>query len=773
MLTGDLGFAFKRLRWRRASIIGLIGMLAMGIGLATTMFALTDPFLSRPLPYSGPDDLILIEIDTMKFGANVAGPHGEYPELDEWRERSDLFDGLAAFRHHDVVRVHLAERVVALQTIAVSSDFFRVLGIPAPAPVTSDSVSDEIWLTPHAASGVLAGSDLVGATLSVQPSGSLQVRAVLPPWFLVPEAHERTAVDALVELGSTRLATTDGARTDPLTLVGRLRPGVDPAIAGTALNAIAAPYRFGVTVTPLTRAMKAQRRPLAAGALAAGLLVLVVCAANTIGIALTRGLFRAHELATMEILGADRARIVRLILAEGALVVTTATFGALLVVVLLLKALVAVVPRNLIVLGSPQMSGRGATFMVIAGVAACMAWCIGSILAWRRGRTSLRVVASREGRMVRAVRFGLTAGQVAVTLVLLAAAVLLVRSYVDLVWQDTGLAGNTMALSVSYGPEATGERLRETIDRTIAELRRVPGRPLAAAVVGEMADDFTLTGMVMLDRVAPVELLWVSPGYFEAAGMTLAAGRALRADDAHSRAVVINQAFAARYLRGGATVGEQVRVSGRRSPIVGIVRNSRRKALDAAPEPAVFRLLDERVPGMHVTYLMKGGGDAIGLFENTILNVSPNVVVLDESTLRARLSRTVQDRSFAMLVVGLFAIATVVVTAAGITGVVAYGVARRTREIGIRMAIGATSTSVTWLTMRDVSVAVAAGMGLGLIAFVWVSDIVSSLVYDVSPRDWPTLASTAALLMGLTVATALVTARRAGRLSPTIALREE
>jgi len=751
-----------------------MAMLMVGISLATTMFALSDPFLSRPLPYARPSRLILIDIDTTRFLSGSGGLPPDYPVLRDWQARKDLFDGLAAFTRQDALRVRLSDRVVALEAIAVSANMFDVLGVTVPAPVTSTVFGDEVWLTAHALTGPLANVTRANRTLSLLPLGSLQVTGLLPSSFLVPEPTERLAVDALVEMAPGRIATMDHGNTERLSMVGRLRDGVEATQAEAALSADATARRFGVTVRPLERAMKAQQRSLAAGALLAGLLVLLVAAANTLGMALTRGLFRAHQVAMLEVLGANRTRIARLLLAEAVCVAAAGTVGALLLVPLLFDAIVAVVPRDFIALGAPELSARVAAFAGLAGLIACGAWWIGSLLAWLRGlHTGLREAVLQEGRVVRAIRFGLTAGQAAVTLALLTGAGLLVESYLNLVRQDTGMAGETMALSVSYGPDVAGATLRETIDRTVNGLRRLPGVRRAAAVVGEMADQFSVTGVVVIGTVAPVELLWVTPDYFGTVGMSFVAGRPLVDRDAGGRGVVVNEALVARYLGGHAAIGDPLRVGGRPSPIVGIVRDSRRRALDEAPRPAVFRVLDGNVPGMRVTYLTGGTTTSAGLWESLVHRVSPAAVVLDGSTLRARLARTIQARSFATLVVGLFAVATIIVTAAGIIGVVGYGVARRTREIGIRLAMGATSGGVTWLAMRDACVAAGVGAGMGLIAVVGVSDVVSSLLYGVSPTDWTTLASTTLALIGLAAAAAIVPARRAGRVSPTIALREE
>lgn len=774
MMFADLVFALKRLRWRPASVLGVVAILAVGVALATTMFALSDPFLSRPLPYARADRLVLIEIDPTRFFAGRDGPQPDYPLLRDWQARSDLFEGLAAFTRREPLRVRLPGRSAALETIAVSPNMFEVLGVPAPAPGTAAVFDDEAWLTSHGQAGPLRGARLLNGTLPIQPSGALNVAGVLPPSFLVPQATERAPVDVLVELPPGPIAVTEGGATEPLVMVGRLRDGLEPAQAEAALNTEAAGRRFAVTVRPLAQAMKAGRRPLAAGALLAGLLVLIVAATNTLGMALTRGLYRGHEIAMMEVLGADRVRIARLLLSESVCVAAAGTAGALVLVPLILDAIVAVVPRNFVVLGAPTLSVRVAAFAGLGGLLGCGAWWAGSLAAWLRNlHAGLRQAALHDGRVVRAMRFGLTAGQAAVTLVLLAGAALLVESYLNLLRQDTGMAGDTMALSVSYGPDVTGPALRESIGRTIEGLRRVPGVRLVAAAVGEMADQFNVIGVAVIGRVAPVELIWVTPGYFETTGMSLLEGRPLLESDAGGPAVVVNEALVAQHLGGRAPIGAPLLLRGRPSSIVGVVKDSRRRAMDEKPRPAVFQVLDASTPVTRVTYLTSGSPHAAGVMESTINRVSPDAVVLDASALRTRLARTIQDRSFATLVVGLFALATILVTVAGVISVVGYAVTRRTREIGIRLAIGATPANVTWLTMRDACSATAAGVVAGLTAVLWLSDILSSLLYEVSPRNAPTLAVTTLGLAALSAVAALFPARRAGRLAPTLALREE
>ncbi len=769
----DLAFAFKRLRSRPASILGVIVMLTVGISLATTMFGFSDPFLSRPLPYVRADRLVLIDIDTMRFGPAPGTTQPDYPLLRDWQARADLFDGLAGFSTHETLRVGSSDRTVALEAIAVSDNWFGVLGVATPGPATPWAV-DEVWLTSRGATGPLAGAELANRSLSLQPSGSLRVVGVLPPSFVVPEPSARVAVDAVVEWPGGPIAVTEGGITRALHLVGRLRDGVGPTQVEAALNADATPRRFAVRVTPLVPALKAQQRPLAIGALLAGLLVLIASAANTLGMALTRGLYRAAEMATMEVLGASRARVARLLLVEAVSVGASGSVGALLLVPLLFDAIGALVPRELTALGAPGFSGRVAAFAGAAGLITSLAWWVGSLVAWfRASQTGLRQTMVQDGRTVHAIRFVLTAGQVAVALVLLTSAGLLIRTYLNLVRQDTGMSGEVMALSVSYQPELNAAALQARIERTIEELQRLPGVRRAAAVVGEMVDQSHITGTMAIGRVAPVEMLWVTPGYFETAGMTFVAGRPLLETDRGGRGAVVNEALVRRYLDRDSAIGIPLKVGGRPTPIVGVVKDSQRRSLDQSPGPAVFRLLEGDVPNVRVTYVASGTGVSAGMCESLIHRVSAEAVVLDGSTLRVRLARTIQVRTFATLVVVLFALATISVTGAGVIGMVSYAVARRTHEMGIRLALGETSVGVTWLTMRDACASICAGAAAGLIAVVCLSDLISSLLYGISPRDWATLSATTLALIGLATAAAFVPARRAGRLSPMAALREQ
>lgn len=769
-----LRLALRRLRARPASSSGVIALLAAGISVAATMFALSDPFLSRPLPYTAADRLVLIDIDARVFVGQAERSHPDYPQLSDWQARRELFDGLAGFRRREPLRVRLTDRAVALETVEVTPNFLEVLGIWALGAAGPAIPDKTVWLAAQTASGPLAGLRLDRASLALEPSGSLSVAGVLPASFLVPQSSSFLPVEAFLETSPGPIATVTGQTTNRLTLVARLHDGIDAAQAEAALNATARPRGFEVRVAALTPTMKGPLRPLAVGGFLAGVLVLIVSVTNTFGIALTRALDGTAQMATMEVLGASRARLTRLLLTEALVLGGASTVAGAVLLSVLLAAIVGSVPRNFVVLGEPSLSARVLFFTVVAGLVASAAWWTGGMVAWRRGtRSSLREATRSDNGLVRATRSILMIIQVAVTTVLLFLASLLTKSYLNLVDEDTGMSGAAMALSVSYEPDVVGPKLLETINQTLGELRRLPAVQAASAVVGEMADRSKISGVVVLGRPAPVELLWVSPEYFAATGMTLVEGRPLVETDGAAHGIVVNNAFAVRYLNGSNPIGRSVQIGSDPSVVVGVAKDSLRRSLDESPGPAVFRLIDQTVPALRVTYVTSGGNNGVGELEPLFHRISPGAVLMDGSTLRARLARTIQNRSFATLIVCLFAVATLAVTAAGISGVVGYIVTRRTREIGIRMAMGATRTQVTWLVVAESCRAVLLGGAVGLTAVAWLTDIVPSVLYGVSSGDSATIVVTLLILAGTTAAAVSIPARRASGLSPAVAVREE
>ena len=774
-MIADLTHAMRSLGRRPGPGATGAVVAGVGIGLAVIVFALGDPYLSRPLPYPKASRLVGIEIRQI-LGQSELLQQENIPTFAHWQARADLFDGLAAFGDRSLLRMRLQERTVPLRTMAVSRNFVAVLGVGVPG--VSDVGDDLAWITKAAADRLGDGKTLIGRAVPLVPSGSVRIAGILPHSFIFPQASSAEPVDALVAFQPGQIATVDRSHgpteVNALHLIGRIRHGADPDHVEAALNTALASTGFRVAVSLLPMLLKERLQSLAAGALLASLLVLLVCCANTAGIALTRGLHRAGEIAMLEILGGTRGRIARLLVAEAGVVGMTGTVLGLGVSVVGLPALRTIIPAKLTALGVPMATPRVLVFAALAGLVVVVSWCLGSLTSWRLGaRQSVRAI-HRDGRAVRAIRFVLIAGQLTAAAVLLAGAGLLGRSYLNLSRLDTGLDGSSLAFTVAYPPEASSAHLLDAIERTVARLRRVPGVAAVAASVGGDSDRLSADSVVIVGgRPVLVERAHVTTDFFSATGMQFVTGRPLAPED-DRHAVVINQTLSRRAFARGHALGEVLLVGGQPSTVAGVVRDARDRGLIQSPRPAVFLPILAPTAEAPVVYSLRCSASTRSLLaegERVIQSVDRGAAVLDASSLQERLSRSVADRSFATLVMVLFAAATTIITIAGLWGVVAYVVTRRTREVGIRLAVGANGSTVVWLVMREAMVAAVCGAVGGIVVSLWLSRTLEALLFDVASRDLLTLSFTTAGLLVLAFGAAVIPARRAGRLSPMVALR--
>jgi hypothetical protein len=749
--------------------------LAVGITLSAATFALVDPFLSRPLPYAAPTQLALIELhirDT--HGPRATDP---YPDLREWQQRTDLFEGLAAFHERPPLRVERGHDALELNAAEVSSNFLRVL-LHAPGQPGGgvNAGLGDVWLTPHAWQDSMREAAV--GSLVRHPDGVLTVRGLVRRPFMFPEPDRVEPVDALIvrlQGPVARVERRSGMLTwDTLTLVARLVPDATPATVAAALDA-AANSRLAVQVTSLDVAMKRGHRPVARGAMAAGVLVLLVCLANAVGLGLTRGLYRGQQLGVMESLGASPAMVIQLLLAESAIVGLCATATAMGAMPLVIHGIRAGVPEALLPFGPPVFDVRGCTFVLVAGTLGTVAWWLGSLFAWRRQRNSLREATSGDGRRARVLRFAVVGVQAALTFVLLGTGFLFARSYLHIVFQDAGMDRDVFALSVSYDQTLHGVALAKVIDDTVQSLERVPGVQAAAASVGQMADDFNVMQlMVVAGHPFPIDVIRVTDDYFDATGMTFVRGHSFSSDNG----VVVNDVLAQRLLGPDIQPGDSVRVGDHPAPLVGIVHDSRRQTLDRAAVPTVFLPLT-RGSGLtprRVTYTLRArtaADVALAPWSRAIRARADNVAVLDASTLGQRLLRTVQDKGFATLVVALFGAATVLMTLVSLAVIVAYVVVSRTSEIAIRIAVGAQPRSMIWLVMRDVAWASLSGTVVGLAVAGLTGNIARALLFDGQSDAWAALFGLAACVSAISLVTAAVAAKRAGGVSPLLALRTQ
>jgi predicted permease len=777
---------------QKGPLLGGVVVMAVGVGLAAMVFALADAYVWRPLPYADPDRLVSIDFGPVlpaNPGQRKMVTQADLPSLASWRARRDLFDDLAAFEDRDWSRVQLSGRILPVRTVAVSANLFHVLGL---TPRWADLDAAAAWVSPRLATTLSGGELQPGRSAPILPQGAMRVEGILPRDFLLPQADRTLPPDALVIRPDGPVMTKDGASTSFPHIVARLRPGVTPNVVSAALGATMP--EEDVQVVPLRTALTMRVRGLATGALLASGLIVLVCWMNVFNMALTRGLYRAPELATRTALGATPARLVRLLLTEGLQVAVFGSAAAAVVTTLALAAVVRIMPPRFATLGVPAMTARVAAALALAGAVAGVSWSLASLLAWRFGSArQTRLAVGRDGRVIRILRFGIVAGQLGAATVFLAGAILLGRSYLNLLGVEVGMDTSTETLTVAHDSGLSLAQWRDTVERTVQGLRAVPGVQAVGASLFGFLETHSAQEVVLLDGrmqayrpvddadegmrrrgIAPVDRTTVAGDYFDAMGLTFVAGGPPGAGD--SSAVVVNQALARQLFGDQLPMGEVLSlVGGRTVTIVGVVRDVPARGITVQPRRAVYEFGSSNWRRGTVTYVVRvGDSSQSGAAWRTVVpRVDRLAVVLDSGSVGDRIDRSIQDRTFATLVVGLFALATVVVTTLGLAGIVAYTVVRRTHDIAIRLAIGATRRRVIALVVRDALTAGVCGVVGGIIASIWLSSGLESLLFGVRPSEPALLLLTGISLLAIALGAALLPAMRAARIEPAAVLRIE
>jgi hypothetical protein len=493
--------------------------------------------------------------------------------------------------------------------------------------------------------------------------------------------------------------------------------------------------------------------------------------------AVTRGLFRTDEIATRTALGATPGRILGLLAADAGRVAVIGCAGALGVASLGLAAVLPVLPPQFTTIGTPSMTARVVLFVLVASVIAGASWCGASVLAWRLGAAGKRLhVYSGDGRAIRIVRFVVVAGQLAAASVLLAGSALLGRSYLNLLAIDTGLDARVQTLVVAHDPEIPVALRRETVERTVAALRNAGGLSAAGASSGAMLDGTFNPGTAIIDgQVVFPHWTFVAGEYFKAMGLPFVAGGPPAPSDAE--AIVITESAVREWFGGRNPVGRVIALD-RPYRVAGVIPDVRSRGLTVAPRPGIYAQHSSRGwsgPQPQTTYVLRQANDAVPgvAWERILRDVDPMSLVMDSGTVGERLDRTIRDRTFATLVAGLFAMSSLLVVSLGLAGVVAYTVVKRTREMAIRLALGSTAEGVMSLVVRDALTAGTCGVVAGVVASVWLSRGLESLLYGVAVADAATLSVTAAGLLGIVIGAAMLPGLRAARIAPATALRIE
>ena len=799
-LGRDIRVAARSLR--RTPVFATVAALtlALGIGAATAVFSLVDGVLLRPLPYAEPSRLVrLYESSATSERMPFAGANAR-----DVQAATRTLAGVAYFNRWPgtVLGTDQARRVpISL----VSPGFFTVLGVPpllgrVPAPGEDFTTGTPVALVSHRFwREALGAAPIAGRTLRIE-SDVVPVVGVMPPSFNLPSGADiwipasddnphRTAHNwALVG----RLApgvTVDGARAELQPLMERLK-----ADNGDGTDA------DGITIVGLHDDLARDARPLLLVLMGAVGFVLLVACVNLASASLARGESRRRELAVRAALGAGRARLVRLVLAEQLLVAAVGgMLGALLAVVL---------TRALLALGGgavPAYAAVGVNARVLlfsAAVTVGAALLIALVPAWHAAGGNLRGAIAgggerpagaggRRGGSHR-VRALLVGTEVALALTLLAGAGLLVRSMRSLLDTDPGFRTDgvlTATVALPRSRYADSLSVPAYFARALDELRSIPG-VRAAGVINAVPISgsggntaFAADGGTGMMGWADYRV--VDSTVFRALGIPLLRGRGFGAGDVSGapHVALVNQAFAQRFWPDGGPIGHRVRPPGMDAhadewlTIVGVVGDVRGRTLDAAAQPALYVDVAQRPENLasSATFVLRADTPPTSLAElvrDRLARIDPEVPVRLQP-LDDLVRRSLDDRRFSTIVLTSFAVLALFLAAIGIYGVLAFSVAQRQREIGVRMALGAHHGRVRGMVLGDAMRAVVPGVVVGLAAAAALTRLLRSLLYGVSGTDPVTFGAVALLLLGVAVLAAWLPARRATRVSPMLAIRAE
>jgi putative ABC transport system permease protein len=806
----DVKFAVRQMRKSPGFAAVVIVTLALGIGANTTVFSIVDAVMLRPLPYAQPQRLV--EVQSREATAAIFSGAVSYPDFFDWRAQSHSFERLVSYDDTSLTLTGV-ERAAHLDGEVVSWDLLPLLGA-APELGHGFRPEDEklgarVVLISHALWVSRFGSDPAVAGRTVQLSGrTFTMIGVMPAGFRFPLDAPKTdfwTTLALDNDGTPRAATANRG-SHSLAVIGRLKPGVTVAQADAEMQAIAArlaqqypdtntKHNSARVESELT-ALLGDTRTLLMVILGAVGLVLVIACGNVANLLLARARERERELAMRSALGANLARIARQMLVES---VTLGVAGGVVGCALAFLATPAVlrlignsVPRavdagvNLPVLGFALLVAlvSGVVFGLVPAVMAARGDLLSPLQSGGRGDIGGQ---HRLGSMV-------IVGQVALGIVLTAGAALLMTSFVKLAHSDEGFNPDHVLTLNFETPDSKYLHTRPAFYREYFEkLRALPGVQTAAGtMLPPMTDNSAHLSFedpehpVSKGQQPNARVDVVSTDYFRTMGIPLVAGRDFSDGDTEDspQVMIVTQAFARKYFPGENVLGKKLKPgAGDGKPegpawrtIVGVVGDIRHAATEREMEPMYYLPASQLSTWCCLYSAVRTGMDPMSLepeVRSLVTSMDRDIPVTDAHTMRDLIGMQLAQPRFAMVLLGAFAGLALVLTVVGLYGVMAYSVARRTREIGVRLALGARRGAVLQMVMRQAAILVGAGMAIGLIATVASGSVLQSLLYGTGSRNPVVLAAVCCVVAVAGLVAAYVPAMRAAGVDPMVALRSE
>jgi|CXWL01.1.fsa_nt_gi putative ABC transport system permease protein len=781
--------------------------LALGIGANTAIFSVINEVLLRELPYREPDRLVMLWEHNLRRDKpmNVLSP----ANFQDWRERSQSFEAMGGFFDRSFTLTGSGDPE-SIRATAVTPNVFAILGGQAhlgrvlaadderPESPLSVVLSHKFWQERF-------GGDpgIIGRTLTLSGTAA-NIVGVMPSdfGFYVKEASFNGAPPQ-VWVQARFDAESRQRRGRFMAGLGRLKDGVGLEQARAEMKTIASSLEQGhpdfnkdwsVNLVPLREQFAGEIRPVLLVVFGAVCLTLFIACANVANLQLVRASARAREFTVRAALGASRHHLVRGLLAESVLLGVLGGALGLGLGQVAMAGLYGLMPKDLLPgdpLGlDPRVLGftlvvsvcAGLLFGLLPALAASKPHLAEALRDGSRGATSAR---SRH------LRQGFVTAQVALGLVVLIGAGLLVRSFDRLISADIGFDGRqllTARITLPAGTYAEPAKVRAFFDRLLPRVRAIPG---VSAVSGNVfapfsgpgaATSFGVVGREIAKGDLPVtDVRIVAPDYFSTLGIPLLQGRDfLREEHAQARhVVIINESLARRHFPGKNPIGEKLEIYMADplipSVVVGVVGDIRHRSLDSASREMVYWPHAE-LPIPSLTLLIRSTQSPLQItpsLQREVWALDRSLPVSEPRTMEQLMSGTVQRARFATLLFGLFAALALALSALGIYGVVSYKVMLETRDIGVRMALGADRLRVLRIILMEGGRLAALGVAVGLAGAFALTRLLASQLYEVSSTDPATFIAAPAILLLLTTLASIPAALRAAFIDPIVALRDE
>src|SRR5579864_1309884 len=816
-LWQDVRFALRMLRKNPGFSAVAILTLALGIGANTAIFSVVYAVLLKPLPYPDSEQFVFVPQAKPSDGIKEAG--WSSLNLDDLRAQNQIFTQVAGFARHQLTLTGHGDPTV-VNTNVVTPELFAVLdtkplagrgllpedGKPGAAPVVV--LSEELWR------GLFdADPNVVGMSIGLDKK-SFSIVGIMPTTFRFPAltANQQVWIPVVQDPLFSQFMNFRGRHF--LGGIARLKPGISGAAAQANLDAVSANLAkefpaqnagWESHIAPLQKDIAGNSRPALLVLLGAVGLVLLIACANIANLLLARATSRAREMAVRAALGAGRMRIVRQLLSETAVLGVLGGAAGIAIAYWGVQALSFILPQTASVFVAPILPELNAIrvdnfvlgFALLLSALASFAFGLAPALFASNSnlQTSLREGEGRSGESGgrRHARNILAAGEIALAMVLLVSAGLLLRSFTKLTSVNPGyVAKHVLKADVSLPrfQYSTPQQWSTFSDQLMARIKAEPGLQNSALVVpapmisAGVNLPFNIVGSPAQSAGASrtADYVSVTPDYFRVLGIPLLSGRTFDEHDAMAapRVTVISEAMARVFFPNENPIGKHLTFafppeSGIDREIVGIVGNVRDVALGKNPGPMMYVPFSQAPfwGGAVVVNSTLGSAEVAAAIRRDVREMDKDLPVTDVEELSALVDASTAQPKFRTTLLGLFAVIALTLAVTGIFGVISYSVSCRTREIGIRVALGASRSAILQMVLHETLVLAFVGLAIGIPCALAASRLVGNFLYGVTPSDPATLTAVALTLTAVAALAGYVPARRAMRVDPMVALRHE